>query len=58
MAYNAELLANFEKEKKILEERISDLTKVAEGRKGEIEKYKYEVRHLKDKVAAAAQYPW
>ncbi|XP_070204422.1 cytospin-A-like isoform X3 [Littorina saxatilis] len=52
MAYNAELLANFEKEKKILEERISQLTKVAEGRKGEIEKYKYEVKRLKETVAA------
>ena len=53
MAYNAELLANFEKEKKVLEERISELTKLTESRKGEIEKYKYEVKRLKDTVAAA-----
>lgn len=52
MAYNAELLANFEKEKKVLEERISELTKLTESRKGEIEKYKYEVKHLKDTIAA------
>ncbi|CAG5128626.1 unnamed protein product [Candidula unifasciata] len=43
MAYNAELLANFEKEKKILELQISELTKVTESRKGEIEKYKYDI---------------
>ncbi|XP_076452962.1 cytospin-A-like isoform X2 [Babylonia areolata] len=53
MAYNAELLANFEKEKKVLEERISDLTKVAESRKGEIEKYKYKIKRLEDIVASA-----
>ena len=53
MAYNAELLANFEKEKKVLEERISELTKVTESRKGEIEKYKYEIKRLKDTIAAA-----
>lgn len=52
MAYNAELLANFEKEKKILEVRISELAKVAEGRKGEIEKYKYEIKRLKDHLAS------
>ncbi|XP_035828216.1 cytospin-A [Aplysia californica] len=51
MAYNAELLANFEKEKKNLEVRISELTKVAESRKGEIEKYRYEVKRLKDQVS-------
>lgn len=48
MAYNAELLANFEKEKKTLEARISELTKITEGRKAEIEKYKYEIKRLKD----------
>lgn len=53
MAYNAELLANFEKEKKILELRISELTKVAESRKGEIEKYKYEIKRLKDQLMFA-----
>ncbi|KAL8599493.1 hypothetical protein ACOMHN_065944 [Nucella lapillus] len=52
MAYNAELLANFEKEKKVLEERISQLTKLTESRKAEIEKHKYEVKHLKETVAA------
>ena len=51
MAYNAELLANFEKEKKLLEVRMSELTKVAESRMGEIEKYKYEVKRLKDQVS-------
>lgn len=50
MAYNAELLANFEKEKKVLEGRISELAKLAENRKGEIEKYKYEIKRLKDKL--------
>ncbi|KAH9525800.1 hypothetical protein Btru_002390 [Bulinus truncatus] len=54
MAYNAELLANFEKEKKLLEGRISELTKIAESRKGEIEKYKYEIRRLKEPVSLAA----
>lgn len=53
MAFNAELLANFEKEKKILEGRISELTKVAESRKGEIEKYKYEVKRLKDHITCS-----
>ncbi|CAG5119370.1 unnamed protein product [Candidula unifasciata] len=53
MAFNAELLANFEKEKKILEGRISELTKVAESRKGEIEKYKYEVKRLKDQISCS-----
>lgn len=55
MAYNAELLANFEKEKKLLENRISELTKMAENRKGEIEKYKYEVRRLKDQVSVMSK---
>ncbi len=50
MAYNAELLANFEKDKKILERRISELIQVAEGRKTEIEKFKFEVKHLKEKI--------
>ena len=53
MAYNAELLANFEKEKKVLEERISELTKVTESRKAEIERYKYEVKRLKDDLENA-----
>nr|KAG5708080.1 hypothetical protein BaRGS_002816 [Batillaria attramentaria] len=54
MAYNAELLANFEKEKKTLEARISELTKITESRKGEIEKYKYEIKRLKDSLASAS----
>ena len=55
MAYNAELLANFEKEKKVLEVRISELAKIAESRKGEMEKYKYEIKHLKDQLSASVQ---
>ncbi|XP_059144249.1 cytospin-A-like [Physella acuta] len=54
MAYNAELLANFEREKKILEVRISELTKIAESRKGEIEKYKYEIKRLKESSISCA----
>ena len=50
MAYNAELLAKFEKDKKLLESRISELIQVAEGRKAEIEKYKYEIKHLKEQI--------
>lgn len=50
MSYNAELLANFEKEKKNLESRISDLTQLAESRKGEIEKYKIEIRNLRSQA--------
>ncbi|GFS26636.1 cytospin-A [Elysia marginata] len=55
MAYNAELLANFEKEKKLLEGRISELAKIAESRKGEMEKYKYEIKHLKDQLSSSIQ---
>ncbi|RUS83359.1 hypothetical protein EGW08_008862 [Elysia chlorotica] len=55
MAYNAELLANFEKEKKLLEVRISELAKIAESRKGEMEKYKYEIKHLKDQLSSSVQ---
>ena len=50
MAYNAELLASFEKEKKALDGRISELIQVAENRKTEIEKYKFEVKNLKEKI--------
>ncbi|KAJ8311962.1 hypothetical protein KUTeg_009335 [Tegillarca granosa] len=50
MAYNAELLANFEKEKKLLESRISELIQITESRKAEIEKYKYENKRLKEQV--------
>lgn len=52
MAYNAELLANFEKEKKNLEARISELTKITESRKAEIERYKFEIRRLKEHIPA------
>ena len=55
MAYNAELLANFEKEKKLLEVRISELAKIAESRKGEMEKYKYEIKHLRDQLSSSMQ---
>jgi len=44
---NAELLANFEREKKVLERRISELIQVAETRLAEAEKLKFEVRDLK-----------
>ena len=40
LAYNAELLAIFEKEKKGLESRISELVQITENRKAEIEKHK------------------
>ncbi|CAC5386653.1 SPECC1 [Mytilus coruscus] len=50
MAYNAELLANFEKDKKLLEKRISELIQVTENRKAEIEKYKYETKRLKEQI--------
>ena len=46
MAYNAELLASFEKEKKAMERRISELIQVAESRKTEIEKLKFAVKNL------------
>lgn len=52
MAYNAELLANFEKEKRILESRISELIQIAENRKAEIEKNKIEVKRLKEQVSS------
>lgn len=50
MAYNAELLANFEKDKKEKESRISELIQVAENRKAEIEKYRYETKRLKEQI--------
>ena len=50
MAYNAELLASFEKEKKILERRISELIQLAEGRKSDTQKLVYEIKNLKEKI--------
>lgn len=50
MAYNAELLASFEKEKKLLERRISELIQTGELRKTEHEKLKFELRNYKDRV--------
>lgn len=50
MAYNAELLANFEKERKIMEAKVSEQIQVNENRKMEIEKYKYEIRQLKEQI--------
>ncbi|XP_060581869.1 cytospin-A-like isoform X2 [Ruditapes philippinarum] len=50
MAYNAELLANFEKDKKNQEAKISELIQVAESRKMDIEKYKYEIKKLKEQT--------
>lgn len=54
MAYNAELLASFEKEKRALERRISELIQVAETRRTDIERYKFEVRNLREQVPSAA----
>eukprot|EP00914_Ancora_sagittata_P000871 GHVO01002296.1.p1 GENE.GHVO01002296.1~~GHVO01002296.1.p1 ORF type:complete len:1070 (-),score=175.65 GHVO01002296.1:379-3588(-) len=48
MAYNAELLASFEKEKKALERRISELIQTGEERKTEIEKLKFRVKNLQE----------
>ena len=48
MAYNAELLASFEKEKKALEGKISELIQLTENRKSELERYRFEVKHLKE----------
>ncbi|ESO02534.1 hypothetical protein HELRODRAFT_188743 [Helobdella robusta] len=53
MAYNAELLANFEKEKKIMERRISELIQIAENRQRDNEKFKFEVKNLKEKLKDA-----
>ncbi|CAH1802237.1 unnamed protein product [Owenia fusiformis] len=50
MAYNAELLASFEKEKMALERRISELIQIAETRKADTEKLKYEVKNLREQV--------
>lgn len=50
MAYNAELLANFEKEKKSLEAKLSEHIQIAEDRKFEIEKIKYEIKNLKTQI--------
>lgn len=50
MAYNAELLANFEKEKKCLEAKISEQIQIAESRKMDIEKHKYEIKQLKEQI--------
>lgn len=50
MAYNAELLANFEKEKKNQEAKISELIQLAESRKMDIEKYKYEIKKYKEQT--------
>lgn len=50
MAYNAELLANFEKEKKHQEAKISELIQLAESRKMDIEKFKYEIKKLKEQT--------
>lgn len=50
MAYNAGLLASFEKEKKQLERRISELIQTGELRKTEIEKLKFELRNYKERV--------
>ncbi|XP_064620116.1 cytospin-A-like isoform X2 [Lineus longissimus] len=51
MAYNAELLASFEKEKKILEGKISELRQVSEHRKTEIERLKFETKRLKECIS-------
>ena len=53
LAYNAELLASFEKEKKILERRISELIQMGENRLAETEKLKFEIRNLKEMIPPA-----
>lgn len=50
MAYNAELLANFEKEKKLWEAKHSEQIQIAENRKVDIEKFKYEIKQLKEQI--------
>ena len=50
MVYSAELLANFEKDKKDMEVRNSELIQIAESRRTEVEKYKFEVKHLKEQI--------
>ena len=50
MAYNAELLANFEKEKKLWESKHSEQIQIAENRKVDIEKFKYEIKQLKEQI--------
>lgn len=51
LAYNAELLAIFEKEKKGLEGRISELVQITENRKAEIEKHKVSTRETTSRIA-------
>ena len=55
MAYNAELLASFEKEKKSFERLISELRKESENRKTEIECLKIELKHCKNKIPEEGQ---
>ena len=55
MAYNVELLASFEKEKKALERRISELIALTESRKTDLEKYRFEVKNLKETIATTEQ---
>lgn len=55
MAYNAELLANFEKEKKGYETRISELIQVGETKRADIEKYKYRIKHLEQQIPSLDQ---
>ena len=50
MAYNAELLAMFEKEKRVWERKLSELNKIAETRKTDGEKLKIEIKSLKAKI--------
>jgi chromosome segregation ATPase len=50
MAQNAQMLANHEKEKRELENRISELIQLTETRKSEMEKYKFEIKHLKEQI--------
>ena len=47
MAYNAELLSNFKKEKKSLEQRISELTRISDERKAEVERLKIELSNAR-----------
>lgn len=50
IAYNAGLLVSFEKEKKQLERRISELIQIGELRRTENEKLKFELRDIREHV--------
>src|SRR6218665_3052709 len=55
VSYNAELLSSFEKEKKSLERRISELIQASESRKAEVEKLKYELKKKSQEASDVVQ---